>query len=822
MNNFIIATRVLLKNKFYSAINILGLAVALSVAMIILLYVQNDMSYDKQHSKHEQIYRVDSRFNINGKDDTYALASQFLPYALKQDYPEVINYTRFRFAGKLLFEIDDRKFYENNFYFADSSLFSVFDYKLLEGDPKTVLDEPNSVILTQSTAKKHFGNSSAMGEVMKTPTGQYKVTGILEDLPDNVHMPFDGLMSYISLERAQGDLSEQEKLGGLWSPSDFSFLLLPTDYDPQTLTGKFPEFYAKYMEPFARMAGFNGSFSAGLTKLSDIHFDSNPPQFDLATGNKTYAYAFTAIGIFILVLASINYMNLASARSVGRSKEVGIRKVLGSSKSKLIGQFLSESIIISFLSLILAFGLTALIVNGIGTNNLMGKVLIFDPLSNMPLTLGALSVTLLIGLLSGIYPAFYLSATSTISALKGVTKTGPGSLLMRKILVVFQFFISVGVITSTLLMKNQIDFINDKDLGFNKDNVVIVQLQDTSLNSRIEVIKSELTQNPNIVGVTDAVVVGGDTNLGNNLIGASKSLLRMESIDSVSVDESYPVLFVGDDYVATMQMELVDGRAFDKNLPSDQTQSVMVNEAMVKKMGWDNPIGRKAGFPFMPQSPKVIGVVKDFNAFSLHSAIEPTIIFHKNVSPFLSAQPGWITSLHIHINGKATRNAMDHIENVMAEQNPNSPFEYRFLDTRAEELYRDDIRQSKLTGLLSYICIFISCLGLLGLASFSTSQRIKEIGVRKVLGATIKQLVYLIFKDILWLVILGFVISVPVAYYVINQWLQVFEYTMNLNQTIVIAALLSGTVAVLIAFLTVSFHSVKAASQNPVKALRYE
>lgn len=821
MNNFVIATRVLLKNKFYSLLNIMGLAVGLTVAIIIFLYVQNDLSYDKQHGDYKNIYRIESNFVISGEDDSYALASQFLPFALQNEYPEVKNYVRFRGAGKVLFRLGDNQFYENDIYYADSSTFTVFDYEMIQGDPKTALDAPNSIVLTESLAKKHFGNEDAMGQVLKTPTNQFQVTGIMKDLPSNVHMRFDGLMSYETLETDKTLLERQKQQGGLWAPSDFSYLQFADGYDTKALLSKFPEFYDKYMAPFARLAGFDGSFSMNLTNIADTHFNSNPPQFDFATGNRNYIYAFSAIGIFILILASINYMNLASARSVSRSKEVGIRKVMGSTKGALVTQFLSESVIISFISLLLAYGFVALLINGVNMGNLLGKQLEFNLLANPILLTSSVLITLFIGIVSGLYPAFYLSSISTIRALKGAAKSGKGSLNMRRTLVSFQFFISIGIIISTLLMKDQIDFLNDKDLGFNKDNVVIVNMQDTTISNRVEFIKSELMQSPDVVSVSDAIMVGGDTNLGNNLLGASKSLIRAEGSDSVNVDKTYPVLFVGDDYVKTMQLELVAGRDFDKNQPSDRTTGVLVNEAMVKAMGWDEAIGKRVGLPFPGELPKVIGVVKDFNAFSLHNEVEPTVIFHYRFNPFLLAQ-GAFPSFLIHVNGNNLRSTMDFLETKFVDLDPSHPFEYRFLDTRAEELYREDQRQSELTGLLSYICIFISCLGLLGLASFTTSQRIKEIGVRKVLGASIPQLVFMIFKDVLTLILIGFAVSIPVSYYLIQNWLQEFAYQMPLAQTLAFATIISGLLAILVAFLTVSYHSLRAASQNPVKALRYE
>lgn len=822
MNNFTLAIRVLLKNKFYSLLNILGLAVGLTVAIIIFLFVQSDMSFDKQFGDHTRIYRVESNFIVGEKEDKYAFVSQFLPKGLQADYPEIENYVRFRSAGKVLFDIDNRKFYENNIFYADTSAFTVFNYPLVTGDPLSVLDEPNSIVLTETLAEKYFKGQEAMGQTLKTATNQFKVTGIMKDLPENVHMTFDALMSYETLQTDKALLAQQEQQGGLWTPSDFAYLLFAKNYEAQDLKAKFPEFYDKYMAPIAKLINYQGLFTIDLTNISETHFNAQPPQFDYPTGNKTYTYAFTAIGIFILLLASINYMNLASARSTSRSKEVGIRKVMGSTKSALVTQFLSESIIIALVSLVLAFGLVALVVNGIGIGDIMGKNLVFDPLSNLSMSLGALSATLLIGIISGLYPAFYLSSVTPVRALKGINKSGPGSMNMRKGLVAFQFFVSIAVIISTLLMKNQIEFLADKDLGFNKDNVVIINMQDTSMSNRVDFIKSELKQNPSVINVTDAIVVGGDTNLGNNLLGASKSLIRAESADSISRDDTYPVMFVGDDYVKTMQLELVAGRDFDKNQPSDRTLGVLVNETMVKNMGWADPIGRELGLPIPGVQPsKVIGVVKDFNAFSLHTAVEPMVMFHYDFNPFLKAQ-GALPSFMIHVDGKSLRQTMDFIEQRFTELDPSHPFEYRFLDGRAEELYREDARQSKLTGLLSYICIFISCLGLLGLASFSTSQRIKEIGVRKVLGASIFQLVYMIFKDVLLLIVIGFALSIPVSYYVIEQWLQEFAYQMPLGQMLAFAAILSGVLSIVVAFLTVSYHSLRAASQNPIKALRYE
>jgi len=820
MNNFTFALRVLLKDKFYSLLNVLGLAVGLAVAMIIFLYVQSDLSYDKMHGKHERIFRVTSTYIFGEKADNFSVSSQFLPKALKAEYTEIEQYVRMRPGGRMLFNYEDQRFYEDGLFYADSTLFSVFDYELLEGDPKTALDAPNTLILTESLAQKHFPDGDAMGKILQTPQYRLQVVGIMKDLPETVHIGIDGLISYATLETDKAALEQLRVTGGMWQPSDFVFLLFRRTQDAQFVLDNFDRFYDKYMAPAAAQAGFDIAFEPAFTPIAEMHFTKNPPQFDLPTGNSNYTYIFSLIGIFILLLASINYMNLASARSANRSKEVGVRKALGSTKGALISQFLSESIIIAFVSLLLAAGLALGLIEGIGLGNELDKTLSFDPVNNLPFSLSFLGITFLIGLASGLYPAFFLSSVSTVSALKGSAKSGRGS--MRKILVTFQFFISIAVIISTLMMKNQIDFLSNQDLGFSKDNMVIVNMQDTTVSNRIDFIKSELNKNPNILGVTDALVVGGDATLGNNLLGASKTLVRAESADTTASDQTYPVMFIGDNYIETMELDLVAGRDFDKTKPSDPVASALVNESMVKRMGWEDPIGRDIGIPFFGNSPKVIGVVKDFNAFSLHSEVEPMVLFHWKYNPFQAQQSGALPSFHIKVRGKNLGSTMDFLEQTFRELDPAHPFEYRFLDSRVEELYRADERQGKLTGLLSYICIFISCLGLLGLASFSTSRRIKEIGVRKVMGASIPQLVYMIFSDILGLVLIGFVISVPVTYYVINQWLQEFAYQMPLLQTLLFSALISGILAVLVAFVTVSYHSLKAASQNPVRALRYE
>lgn len=823
MKNLVYAFRVLLRNKFYAFLNIFGLALGLAVSIIILLYVQSDNTFDKSHEKWDQVYRVESKFYIPPKNDEFALTSLALAETMQMEFPEIEAFTRIQNAGQILFRIGDNNFYVDDIYFADSTMFKLFTHEFIQGDPETALKEPNSLVLTERTAKTLFGDQNPLNELVKTDNNTFTVKGIIKDLPDNVHLTFNGLASFSTLLSGQPPLTAQQRSQQLWNIQTYSYVLLPKGYNASNITNDFQRVFDKYMAPLAQLAPSlrEASFEPRLVPLNEVHFNSKV-QYDLPTGNKAYTQAFMAIGIFVLILASINYMNLATARATKRGKEVGIKKVLGSTKRKLISQFLSESILITTCSLLLAIGFTYMILYGTNLNNLLGKSLVLDWVNNPVLTFGALGITLSLGILSGLYPAFYLSSISVITAMKGGVKSGPGSLFMRKALVAFQFFISIGVVISTLLMSNQINFMRTKDLGFNKDNVIIIPTRDTTVSKRLEVIQNELRENPNIVDVTTSLgLSASSTNVGNRLIGSGRQVMQVEGADTIMVTDTYNIMFIGENFIKAMDMQLVTGRDFDKNIQSDLTNAVLVNNAMVEKMGWDDPIGKKvsnAG-PGVPVA-RVIGVVKDFNAFSLHVAVEPMIImrYERFGAPISQLNP----SVIVHAEDGKLQETLNYLEEKYAELDPSHPFEYGLLDTQAENLYRSDQRQSKLTAILSYICILISCLGLLGLASYSTATRIKEIGVRKVLGATIPQLVFMIFKDIMTLVILGFILAIPTSYLLVDDWLQVFQYTIDLPTVIIGAAAFSGIIAIAIAFATVSYHSLRAARQNPVNALRYE
>ncbi len=809
------AFRVLIKNKFYALLNIFGLAIGLSVAIIILLYVQSDFSYDKHHKKHEQIYRIESQFRLKGKNDLYALTPQTLAEMMQEEFPEILSFARFRVLERQLFRFGDKQIYQDNLYFADSSVFQLFTHEFITGNPNTALKEPNSIVLTKAAAKRIFGDAEPMGQTLKTDNNNYSVTGIIEDLPDNLHLTFEGLVSM----SGQPVLNASQKARRLWNVQLYSYILVPENFDINILNDKFPVFFEKYMAPLAIQLKLEDSdFKPKFVPLADVHFNSDA-LYDLPTGNKTYTESFAIIGILILLLASINYMNLATARATNRSKEIGVRKVLGSTQSKLRIQFLSESLIIAALSFILAIVIVKIMFSGNSLNNLIGKDLNLDFANNPLLLFGSLGIILVIGFLSGTYPAFYLSSISILTAMKGSLKTGPKSLFLRKLLVGFQFFISIGVVISTLLMVNQIDFMRSKDLGFNKDNVIIIQTQDTTNRNRMDLTKSELLQNPNIVGVTSAFGISSQGNVGNNLLGAGRRVLSIEQEDSTLTQDTYNMLTVGEGFIDAMGMEIIIGRDFNEDMPTDLKNGIIVNQTVVNKLGWTDPLGKVVSLMGVQTPTRVIGVVKDFNAHSLHQKIEPlTISRYQIPKTNRAALPAFI----INTRGGKLKESLSFLEAKFSELDPNHPFEYQLLDQKAERLYRADQSQSRLLGYLSLICIIISCLGLLGLSSYTSSIRIKEIGVRKVLGATVPQLVFLMFQDIMKLVILGFVIATPLAYLFVENWLNAFAYRMPLQAMIILAASFTLFATLIIAFLTVSFYSLNTARQNPIKALKYE
>jgi putative ABC transport system permease protein len=798
------ATRVFMKDKFFSLLNILGLALGIAVSIILLLILQNDLTYDQYHANHARIFRVGGHLQATGVDARSARSARELGNILKAEFPEVQQVVRANSWDHTLVKYDDgkgnvREFYEEDIVRTDSTYFQVFTHKFISGDPKSCLTDLNTVVLTESTAKRYFGDEDALNKSLTIGDELWRVTGVIEDVPENTHLKFDFLLSRL-VDREWVMDKGQLKSEAFWNPDVYTYLLLPEHYNKEDFYAKFPAIYNKYFKQFGDQ--IQGKYTPILENLADIHFHSDLSG-DEAHGNLSYLFAFTGIGVFIILLACINYMNLSTAKAVNRASEIAMKKTLGSGKGALRLAFLSESIFLAFISLVLAIGLVLLVLNGTSFNSLIGKNLSADFFHNPLLLSGSLGITLGIGIISGLYPAFYLPAVPTIQALKGAFKNRKSSHNLRRVLTTLQFAISIFVVACTLLMKQQIDYVRNMELGFSSGNTLVLPIQDTLVERQIGGIKSEFLRHKGITGATTSYAVPGHNVYGGPVMWAEGS--------SGMQQQQFTMMAVGEDFLSTMNIEILQGRDFQKGPKTDTDLIFMVNEAGAKLMGWkDDAVGKKMKWFHSPKDGQIIAVVKNFNFNSLHNPIEPLLIIKAD-------NPGGY--LLLKVKGENLRETMEYIKTQWMAYDPNHPYEYFFLDDRFNEQYKEDETQHALLTNLSYICIFISLLGLLGLSAFTASQRTKEIGVRKVHGATISQIIVLLYRDVMVLILVASVLIVPLTYWLMSRWMGNFAYQTKIN------FLLFGVVALLallVSFLTVAFHSLKTARTNPAEALKYE
>ena len=795
--------RVFLKDKFFSLLNILGLALGIAVSIILLLILQHDLTYDTHYANHERIYRVGGHLRATGVEFRGARSARELGEVLKAEFPEVQAFTRANNWDHVLVKYEKNgeevAFYEEDVVRTDSTYFQVFDHKFVAGNEKSSLNLINNVVVTESTARRYFGDDEALGKSLTIDNQLWTVTGVIEDLPANTHLKFDILLSGLSRTR-QWVLEDggQIKSEAFWNPDVYLYLLLPENYQPQRFYDKFPQIYAKYYKSFGDKVG--GQYDAILQPLASIHFHSDLDS-DEPLGNIAYLYAFTAIGIFIILLACINYMNLSTAKSSKRATEIAMKKTLGSSRQTLVFSFLAESVFLSFMSLLVAIAIVQIVLNMSSFATLIGRQLDANFLSNPLLIAGSVAIPLGIGLLSGLYPAFVLPALPTIAALKGSYRSRQAGHALRKVLITTQFAISIFVVICTLLMQDQIDFVRSQNLGFDKENVLVLPIQDTLVQNQITAIKNEFVQYPRILSATTAYNVMGR--------GAGGPVMWAEGETGMK-QQAFSLMVVSDDYFKTMGIPILKGRGFQSGPQTDVNNIFMCNEAAARLMGWgDDPVGKKVKW-FHSETDGEIGMVKDFNFASLHNAIEPLLI----IKP--QKEGGF---LHLKVSGENLPETMAYVKEQWMRYDPNHPFEYFFLDEEFNAQYRADETQYMLLSGLSYICIFISLLGLLGLSAFTAAQRTKEIGIRKVHGATIPRIIYMLYKDIMYLVVIAAVLVIVPVYYVINQWMENFAYRTTLDYaTFIVVALM----ALVFAFLTVAFHSLKTARTNPVESLKYE
>lgn len=795
--------RVFLKDKFFSVLNILGLALGIAVSIILLLILQHDLTYDKHFTNYKNIYRLGGHLKATGIDVRVARSARELGYILKEEFPEVQAVTRANDWSHTLIRYENNgtevSFYEEHVVRTDSTYLQVFDHKFLAGNPATCLNGVHNVVITKSTAERYFGDENPLDKSLLIDGDTWKITGVIEDVPDNTHLKFDFLLSGLSKSREWVIDQGVVKSEAFWNPDVFTYLLMTENYDSQDFYDKFPDIYTKYFKSFGDQVG--GQYSAILQPLAEIHFGESL-RSDLPIGNKAYLYAFTGIGVFIILLACINYMNLSTAKSVKRAAEIAMKKTLGGSKGSLVASFLGESVFLSFISLVVAIALVQLILSFSSFNSLVERNLVPDFLNNPLLLFGSVGISLAIGIVSGLYPAFYLPTIPTISALKGSFKNRKSGHQLRKALITVQFAISIFVVVCTFFMRDQITFMRNRDLGFNQDNILILPVQDTLVQNQLTAIKNEFLQHPKISAATTSYSVLGT--------GTGGPVMWAEGEEGMK-QQQFNLIVSGENYFETMGIELLTGRDFEPGANVDVDNVFICNRAAAKLMGWgDDPVGKKVRWFHGETDGQIIGMVEDFNYQSLHNVVEPLLIIK-------SREEGGF--LHLRIAGEDLPSTMDYVREKWTGYDPNHPYEYFFQDARFNEQYRADEIQYKLLSGLSYICIFISLLGLLGLSAFTAAQRTKEIGIRKVHGASVPSIIYLLFKDVMYLVVIAGVLIIPAAYYIVTNWMGNFAYQTNINfVTFGIVTLL----ALMFAFLTVAFHSLKTARTNPVESLKYE
>ncbi len=802
-----IAYRNLTRNKFISFINLFGLTIGLTCCLLITCYILNELSYDKYNEQADNIYRVTRTFKNRDGVVSLKLSTISPPfgYYFPGDFPDIRKMTRLLSNGPTPMRYEDKKFNEKDIYFADENLFDVFTVKVLKGNPRKALSDPYSIMLTEEMAHKYFGNEDPMDKSIRFNSQfDFKVTGIYKAFPANSHMHPSMLASFNTLR--DSTVYGEENLRRNWgNNSFFTFLLLPKDYPVESMIAQFPAFIDRHMtgEEYEGQTPSKMT-SLGLQKLTDIHLYSHTDYEAEPNGDISRVYIFSAIALFILLIACINYMNLSTARSALRAKEIGIRKVIGARKKELIGQFLGESVLLSWLALFAALILTYFLLPFL--NRVTGQELTFQILLRRQVIIPLLLIPFIVGIVSGIYPALFMSGFQPVKTLKGLFKVGGSSISFRKALVITQFAIGIILIITTVIVFKQLNYIQHKSLGFDKDRVMTLGYSN-EVSTKYESFRTELLQNTSFKDMTRSSRIPTGRLLDN--MGAS--VLSGDSLRPVTTDIKY--VSADYDFVSTFGIPMAAGRFFSRSYGTD-TASFVINESAIGAIGWKSPqeaLGKE--FKYGDINGHVIGVIKDFHFESMHQAIVPLVLI------MLPERRSYFNNLSIKVAGGSMAAAMSYAESTWKKFFPETPFDYVFLDDSFDRLYQAEQRQANLFTAFALVAIFIACLGLFGLSAFSISQRVKEIGVRKVLGADVRTIVLLLSKDFLKLVVLAALLAFPIAWWAMNSWLKDFAYRVSMDWWVF---LLAGIVAAIIAFLTVSFQAIKAAIANPVKSLRSE
>jgi putative ABC transport system permease protein len=788
-NNLKIAFRNIQRHKGFSLINISGLAIGMACCLLILLFIRDELRFERFHANADKIYRTIIDEYVDGKWGHNVGSPDLLGPALKEEYPEVASYTRLfnpDWIDKWMVSVEGKYFYEEKLFFADPTLFDVFTFPLLQGNPKTALKDPNSVVITNKIAQKYFGKENPIGKLITIDdTVEAKITGIARSVPENTHFAFDLLVSFESVP--------YKWALNTWKTQQFyTYILLTETYPQEELDEKLSGFFEKVF-------GKQTNFKLWLQPIKDIHLHSRTFNNDMAENNSdmAYIYIFATIAVFILCIACINFMNLSTARSLQRAKEVGVRKIMGAHRRQLIKQFLGESFVFSILAGCIALFLLIFCLPIF--NALAGKNISMNQKEILFIGLVMAGIAFMTGFLSGSYPSLFLSSFPPIKGLKGHFSAGEKSAVFRRILVIMQFTVSVVLITGTFIISDQIQYCLTKNLGFHKENVVVLPLRSRKTIASYRPFRNTLMKNPSIMNAAGSSTVPG----------------RSVGVRGIHPEGNawYPrnSIFVDYEFIPTLGIELKEGRNFSRNIPTDVDDAYIVNESAVRKFGWDQAIGKqliwagdknKEGY--------VIGVVKDFHYKSLHQEIEPLV---------LHLPPGGISYALVRIASANVIKTMSFIKGKWSKFYPALPFEYFFLDDDFDRLYRSEEKMKKVFNAFTFLAIFISCLGLFGLTSYVLEKRTKEVGIRKVLGASVSRIILMLSKEFTKSVFLANIFASPIVYFAMNQWLQNFAYRIHISLWKFLA---SASIVMIISLLTISHQSIKAATANPVDALRYE
>jgi len=805
LNYFKVAIRSLLKNKFYSLINVIGLAIGVACCLLIMIFVLDEISYDRYNVKAERIYRMGFTGMLGGNEFTGAQVGPPVKNALINDFPEVEDVTRFRQRGSFMVRYQTETFKEEDIVFVDGNVFETFSFNLIQGNAATALMEPNSMVITPTIAKKYWGDDDPLGkQVILDNKTEYKITGVMQEIPRNTHFNFDIFLSMESLEESRSDQ---------WMSFNYqTYIVLREESSPEELEGKFKGMIETYIGPqieeylnmtLDELEEQGTKLGFFVDPMLDIHLHSKI-QGELAPPSDIlYVYIFSAIGIFILLIACINFMNLSTARSANRAKEVGIRKVMGSLKRQLVRQFIIESIIVSLTAFFLAVIISLIAMPQF--NDLSGKQLVI-PFTSPLFFPTIIAAAIIVGFLAGSYPAFYLSAFEPAAILKGSLKIGVKSGWLRSSLVVFQFGTSIILIVGTLIIYNQLNYVQNKKLGFNKEQVLI--LQDAyALGDQLNSFKEEVKTDPDVINASISGFIPVSNSNRSSTAYFPNGKIDMENTQIIQRWR------IDHDYIQTMGMEIILGRNFSKDFPSDSS-AILINETAAALFGFgEDAINQKLSQftedPNVTDDYRVVGVVNDFHFESLRENIGPMVMHLRSSRGLMS----------VRINTKNITALVNRIENKWKSLANGQPFSYSFMDDRFDDTYKDEQRIGKIAIVFSSLAIFIACLGLFGLAAFTAEQRTKEIGVRKVMGASVTGIVMLLSKEFGKLIVIAFVIATPLSWYLMDNWLSGFHYRITINP---ILFLIAGGAAFSIAWLTMGYQSLKASIANPIKSLRDE